>query len=71
MLRVITITNYNKSKAVQLHVTTVNTRIISRVSIFPLIVLRVRVRGVDATISSESAVKQIGRPVDSAATVYE
>lgn len=73
MLRDTMITNYNKSKATLLHVTTVNTRIISWVSICspPSLCSQWRYDGFEATIGSESTVKQIGRPVDSAATVYE
>lgn len=40
-------------------------------NLLPFIVLRVKVQRVNATIGSESTVKQIGRPLDSAVTVYE
>lgn len=47
------IISYNKSNATQLHVTTFNTGIISRISVFPpFIALWVKIQGVDAVISS-------------------
>lgn len=66
------IIRYNASNSVQLYVDSLKYQdYFMYLNLPPFIVPWVKVQGVDSTIGSEFTVKQIGRPLDSAATVYE